>query len=109
MTQLDELETKYDLLQKMAFPDSEKSEELGAWIFDLMEVDAYYSQIALAVLESQEFDLFQKADFQKVDTLKTRLESINDLQGNDRAHYNYCKMYLAGLEKLVQALQSCRD
>ncbi len=36
-----ELKSTYDILQKLTFPDSEESEQLAEWVFDLMEVDAY--------------------------------------------------------------------
>ncbi len=48
-----ELKSTYDILQKMSFPDSEQSDQLAEWVFDLMEVDAYYSQLALAVFEAK--------------------------------------------------------
>lgn len=100
-----ELKSKYDILQKMSFPDSEQSEELAEWVFDLMEVDAYYSQLALAVIDANDFTLCDDADFLKVKTLKIRVESYWKIPGNDRPNVAYCKMYIIALEKLVKELE----
>jgi len=76
-----ELKSNYDILQKMSFPDSEQSEQLAEWVFDLMEVDAYYSQLALAVFEAKDYTLCEEADMLKLKTLKIWLESLRKFQG----------------------------
>ncbi len=98
------LKSKYDILQKMSFPDSEQSEELAEWVFDLMEVDAYYSQLALAVIEAKDYGLCQDADLLKVKGIKFWLESFKKISGNDRPNVAYAKMYINTLEKLVETL-----
>ncbi len=102
---LEDLKNKYDILQKMSFPDSEQSEELAEWIFDLMETDAYYSQLALAVLETKDYGLCEDADLLKVRGIKFWLESFRKIPGNDRPNVAYCKMYITALEKMVDALK----
>ncbi len=101
---LEELKNKYDILQKMSFPDSEQSEQLAEWIFDLMEVDAYYSQLALAVLETKDYQLCKEADFLKVKGIKFWLESFRKIPGNDRPNVAYCKLYITALEKMVDEM-----
>lgn len=101
-----ELKSTYDILQKMSFPDSEQSEQLAEWVFDLMEVDAYYSQLALAVFEANDYTLCEEADMLKVKTLKIWLESFKEIPGNDRPNVAYAKMYINALEKLVNHLQA---
>ncbi len=101
-----ELKSTYDILQKMSFPDSEQLVQLAEWVFDLMEVDAYYSQLALAVLEAKDYTLCHDADMLKVKTLKIWLESFKKIPGNDRPNVAYGKMYINALEKLVNQLQA---
>ncbi len=101
-----ELKSTYDILQKMSFPDSEQSEQLAEWVFDLMEVDAYYSQLALAVFEAKDYALCEEADMLKVKTLKIWLESFREIPGNDRPNVAYGKMYINALEKLVNQMQA---
>lgn len=100
------LKSKYDVLQKLSFPDSEQSDELAEWVFDLMEVDAYYSQLALAVIEADDYSLCEEADFLKAKALKIRLESFRKIPGNDRPNVAYCKVYVTNLEKLVEELET---
>ncbi len=104
----EELKTKYDTLQKMSFPDSEQSKQLAEWIFDLMEVDAYYSQLALAVIETKDYQLCKDADLLKVKGIKFWLESFRKIPGNDRPNVAYCKMYIIALEKMVDELDKGR-
>jgi len=101
-----ELKSKYDTLQKMSFPDSEQSEELAEWVFDLMEVDAYYSQLALAVIETEDVTLCDDADFFKVKAIKIRLENYKKIPGNDRPNVAYGKIYINALEKMIEELQA---
>ncbi len=101
-----ELKSTYDILQKLTFPDSEESEQLAEWVFDLMEVDAYYSQLALAIINDKDYALCQDADFLKVKTLKIWLEFFRQIPGNDRHNIAYCKMYINALERLVDKLQA---
>ena len=101
-----ELKSTYDILQKLTFPDSEESEQLAEWVFDLMEVDAYYSQLALAVIEDKDYAVCQDADFLKVKTLKIWLESFRKIPGNDRHNIAYCKMYINTLERMVGQLEA---
>jgi len=100
-----ELKSTYDILQKMSFPDSEQSDQLAEWVFDLMEVDAYYSQLALAVFEAKDYTLCEEADMLKVKTLKIWLESFKKIPGNDRPNVAYGKMYINALETRVNQLQ----
>lgn len=105
---LDELKTRYDALQKMPFPDSKHSELLAQWIFDLLEVGAYYSQLALAILESRDTTLLDEADLLQVKTQKIWLESFRKIPGNDLPNVAYCKEYITAMEKLVEALEALR-
>ena len=102
---LEDLKTKYDILQKMSFPDSEQSEQLAEWVFDLMEVDAYYSQLTLAVLETRDYQLCKDADLLKVKGIKFWLESFKKIPGNDRPNVAYAKLYITALEKMVDELK----
>ncbi|NIQ00449.1 MAG: hypothetical protein GWM98_08445 [Nitrospinaceae bacterium] len=102
---IQELKTRYDILQKMSFPDSEQLPELEELNFDLMEAVAYYSQLALAVIETGNYSLCGEADFKQVKVLKFRLESFRKIPGNDRPNVAYCKMYIIALEKMVQQLE----
>ncbi len=102
---LEELKYKYDILQKMSFPDSKQSEQLAEWIFDLMEVEAYYSQLALAVLEAKDYQLCQDADLLKVKGIKFWLDSFKKIPGNDQPNVAYCKLYITALEKMVDQLK----
>lgn len=102
---LEELKYKYDILQKMSFPDSKQSEQLAEWIFDLMEIDAYYSQLALAVIETKDYQLCKEADLLKVKGIKFWLESFKKIPGNDQPNVAYCKLYITALEKMVDTLK----
>jgi hypothetical protein len=103
-----ELKSNFDALQKMPFPDSEQSEQLAQWIFDLLEVGAYYSQLALAILDSKDITLLDEADLLQVKTQKIWLESFRKIPGNDLPNVAYCKEYIIAMEKLVEALEALR-
>ncbi len=92
-----------DRLRDLSFPVSPIDPDLGDWIMDLLEADAYYAGTATSVVAGAPFT---KPPRDGLDELTAWLHELRVASPDDQLILDQCHTYLAALQYLHRALQS---
>jgi hypothetical protein len=90
-------------LRGLDFPRSPADPDLGDWIMDLLEADAFYAGTAASVVAGSPFT---RPPRDELDELTGWLSELRVPSPEDQVILDQCHAYLAGLRRLHQALQS---
>jgi DNA repair ATPase RecN len=97
------LQSTFERLKQLRFPEFAESDELADWQAELSELDGHIAGIATTILAGGHPD---SSTIQKqVTELRNQLESITDITDEDREIFAECKNYVDALEEVVQNMK----
>jgi hypothetical protein len=96
------LESTFQNLQALGFPEAGESDDLADWIAELSEFDGHVAGIATTIMADGNADTSKLKD--EAVKLRLRLIQITDIPNEDREGFENCKKYFFALEEVIENL-----